>query len=181
MVNSSANTVASGNSVRLTAHRYCPAKWQQLRIKCRPARRRVMAPNSAGWVAPNASNIASPPKLRIARISMMCRRTESTRTDTAMAENDTRAPTIHRTARARSRRCTLFGVRLAFRAGSFEGGVPGCGVVGGDDVGEALQRHLEAARVGDLRHEADVGDGHVLAELIGARPDQGLDRLEAYR
>src|SRR5579859_2235461 len=105
---------------------------------------------SAGRAAPRTSRIASPQPLRIARISMMRSDPDSARIDTAMAENDSSAPVIHRTTPTTSGRRTLLGVRLAFRAGGLEGRKLAGGCIDRDDFGEAIERHLEAAGVGDL-------------------------------
>src|SRR5215475_13690165 len=157
MVNSRAKTVASGSSVMPMAHRNCEPKWMMLRVTCNARRRAESARMCAGLSAPSAKRIANPAPLRIASISMMRSVPASARIDTAMAENDNSAPVIHRTTRTRSRRCTLFGVRLAFRARRLEGGQEVCGRIDRDDGGEPLDRDLEAAGIGDLRHDADVG------------------------
>src|SRR3979411_1419930 len=105
-----------------------------LRIACSGRRRGDSARISAGFRAPSTSRITSPQPLRIARISMMRSVGDSARIDTAMAENDSRPPTIHRTTPTRSVRLTLFGVRLAFRAGGVEGGKLVRGRIDRDDV-----------------------------------------------
>src|SRR5882762_3326567 len=156
MVNSRANTVASGSSVMPMAHRNCEPKWMVLRVTCNARRRAESARMCAGLNAPTASRIANPPPLRIASISMMRSVPESARIDTAMAENDNSAPVIHRTTRTRSRRSTLFGIRLKVRARGVERGKLGGCRVDGDDAGKAIKRHVEAPGVGDLGHDADI-------------------------
>src|SRR5262252_1634734 len=179
MVNSSANTVASGSSVTPVAHRNCAPKWIALRMKCNTRRRVVRARMSAGFNAPNTSSKARPPPLRMASISSMCSFADSIRIDTAIAENDSSAPVIHKTTRTRSRCCTLLGVRLKVRARGVERGKLGCRSIDRGDAGKALERHLEASGVGNLRHDADVRERHVSPERIGSGPDQLLDRFEA--
>src|SRR5580692_1021185 len=125
-----------------------------LRMACNISRRAVSARISAGLNAPSATRIANPQPLRIARISMMRSDPDSARIDTAMAENDSSAPVIHRTTPTRSGRRTLLGVRLAFRAGGVEGGKLVRGRIDRHDAWEPVERHLEAAGVGDLRHDA---------------------------
>src|SRR3984893_3593317 len=149
-----------------------------LRTRCSPRRRAESARMNAGRKAPSANRIANPQPLRIANISMMRRVPDNARTDTAMAENDSRAPVIHRTTRTRSRWRTLLGVRLAFRTGGVEGGKLVQGGVDRHDVGEPVERHLEAVGIGNLRHDEDVRESDVAAERIGAGLDQCFDRLE---
>src|SRR5215475_8929009 len=179
MVNSRAKTVASGSSVMAVAHRNCAPKWMVLRVTCSARRRAESARMCAGLNAASASRIASPPPLRIASISMMRSVPANARIDTAMAENDNSAPVIHRTTRTRSRRCTLFGVRLKVGAGCRERGeLRGCRV-DRNNAGKAIKRDVEAPGVGDLRHDADIRDRHMAPERVGRRPYQLLDRFEA--
>ena len=74
IVNSSANTVASGSSVTLSAQRYCAPKWLVLRATCRPMRESVTPCRRAGRARPAASTMASPQAERIVRISKMLER-----------------------------------------------------------------------------------------------------------
>src|SRR5215470_5906285 len=148
------------------AHRNCAPKWMVLRVRCNARRRAESARMCAGLNAPSASRIANPPPLRMARISMIRNVPESARIDTAMAENDNSAPVIHRTTRTRSRCRTLFGVRLKVRARGVERGEPGGCCVYGDNAGKSIKRHVEAPGVGDLRHDADIGERHVAPERI---------------
>src|SRR5258707_12375660 len=179
MVNSRANTVASGSSVMPMANRNCEPKWMVLRVTCNATRRAETARMCAGLSAPSASRIANPPPLRIASISMMRSVPASARIDTAMAENDNSAPVIHRTTRMRSRPPALFGIRLKVRARGVERGKLGGCRVDGDDARKAIKRHLEAPGIGDLGHDADVRDRHVAPERIGRGLYQRLDRFEA--
>src|SRR5262249_36968526 len=179
MVNSRAKTVASGSSVMPMAHRNCAPKWMGLRVTCSARRRAESARRCAGLNTPSASRIANPPPLRIASISMMRSVPANARIDTAMAENDNSAPVIHRTTRTRSRRRTLFGVRLKVGAGCDERGeLRGC-PVDRTNAGKAIERNVEAPGVGDLGHDADIGDRHVGSERVGRGPYQLLDRFEA--
>src|SRR5262249_58272233 len=111
----------------------------------------------AGLNAPSASRIASPPPLRIASISMMRSVPANARIDTAMAENDNSAPVIHRTTRTRSRRRTLFGVRLKVGAGCDERGeLRGC-PVDRNKAGQAIERDGEAPGGCDLGPGVAIG------------------------
>src|SRR5262245_27183742 len=125
-----------------------------LRARCSGRRRTETVRTSAGLKTPSASRINSPPALRMASISMTFSEPDSARTDTAMAENDRSAPVIHSTARRRSDRRALLGIRLALGARGVEGGQHGGGGVGRGDGRKAVERHFEAPRVEDLRHDA---------------------------
>ena len=48
--------------------------------------------------------------------------------------------------------------------------------VGGDDFRETVERNLEPPRIGHLRHQADVGHGHMRATCVRGRRDHRLDR-----
>ena len=99
LVNSSANTVASGRSVMLNAQAYCAAKCTLLRSACIPMRRGRSEARSACRTQASAKRIVSPAALRIARISNTLNVRASARIDTAMTENDSSTPLIHSTTR----------------------------------------------------------------------------------
>ena len=67
------------------------------------------------------------------------------------------------------RRAASFRVRLVFRPRLVEGGKLAAGGVDRDDLRKALERHLQTPRIGDLRHQANIGERHVGAEGIGRR------------
>ena len=71
----------------------------------------------------------------------------------------------------------LFRVGLVLRARLVERGKRKAGGVHRDHPGEAVERNLEPSRVGDLRHEADVGERDARAERVG--PGLKL-RLEGF-
>ena len=50
--------------------------------------------------------------------------------------------------------------------------------IDGDDFRKAIERNLQASRVGDLRHQTNVGDGDGATEGIGTRTDHGFERIE---
>src|SRR5262249_46926901 len=132
---------------------------------------------------------------RTERISMTVSLPPSMRTDTASPENASRAPVIQRTTRAscegatgdcfpafRSKRSddeASLRVRLILRPRLVEGGKLQTGSVDGDDLGETIERHLEARRVVDLRHQADVGKRDLAAERVGTGLQQRFQCLEA--
>ncbi len=97
IVNSSANTVASGSSSRLQAHRYWDPKWTVLRSRCRPMRCVLTVCRSSGRTAMTASMIASPTEERMVRISTMLNALARPRTAIAITENDSNAPVIQPT------------------------------------------------------------------------------------
>src|ERR1700730_5952590 len=73
----------------------------------------------------------------------------------------------------------LLCVRLVLRTRLVERGQLAQGRIDREDFCKALERDLEAPGIVDLRDEADIGEGHVRAERIGAGLDARLDRLEA--
>jgi hypothetical protein len=97
MVNSIAKTVASGSIPIAYTHAYWPPKWNTLRTKCTPIRRVRSAriPNQGK----TASMMTSETRLRRKRISKVPRVRSSSRTATAMSENESNAPPIHRAPR----------------------------------------------------------------------------------
>ncbi len=97
MVNSSANTVASGNSSTLHAQRYCEPKWMLLRNRCRPKRLVLTACRSSGRTAMIASTIRIPTAARIVSISTTLNDPDSPRIAIAMTENDSSVPVIQAT------------------------------------------------------------------------------------
>src|SRR5215470_13376362 len=183
VVNSSANTVASGSSSRLIAHRYCPPRCTVLRKMCSGICRLKIVARRSARAAARASMTIRPRPARTARISMTLSVPARKRIDTAIAENDSSAPVIHRTTRTIfpwvTRDCSLR-VRLIFRPRLVEGGKLVAGRVGRDDLGETIERHLQAPRIVDLRHQADICERDVLAEGVGPRPDQDLERFEPF-
>ena len=123
---------------------------------------------------------------------------------TAIAEKDTSAPVIQRTTRTRGASVTsgqsgagsgeaaadratrigegasrALGVRLIFRPRLVERRKLGAGGIGRDDLRIAVERHLQAARVVDLRHQADVRQRDLAAARIGRGRDHLFDGLEA--
>src|SRR6185295_15040218 len=144
-----------------------------LRNRCSTGWRLRTAERRSGQMASIASMTKKPTPERMARISSTVRLVASARIATAISENDSSAPVIHRMTRMRlvvatagglgeveftgrdslGRRRMSLRVRLIFRPRSVEGGKLEAGGVDGDDLGELVQRHLEAARVGDLRHQ----------------------------
>src|SRR5689334_22045326 len=157
----------------------------------------MVARRSARSVA-SAAMISNPRPERTARISMTLSRPASTRTETAMAENASRAPVIQRTTRASGGRVTIgfravslsgktsagraslpsLRVRLVLRPRLVEGRELVAGGVGRDDLWELVERHLQASGVRDLRHQAHVGQRDLAAVRVGSRPEQLFQRLE---
>src|SRR5712675_1811617 len=72
-------------------------------------------------------------------------------------------------------------IRLVFRPRLVEGGEPETGRLDREDLGEPIERNIEAARIVDLWHEADVGETGMRTERVGARAEQRFDRLESDR
>ena len=204
IVNSSANTVASGSSSRLDAHRYCAPKWMLLRsdVQARGGGALIVVPQLRAQRHERADDQQARRPRAPTRISMMLSVADSSRIDTAIAENDSSVPVIQRTTRAMGGMTTW--VRPRFQAaregagrgrsiagrhrhsasGWFSGrafskaGKLGAGGVDGDDLGKGIERHLQAARIGDLRHQADVGERDVGAEGVGSGPQHRLERVE---
>src|SRR5262245_57572339 len=116
-----------------------------------------------------------PRPARKARISITPSVAARLRTETAIAENDSSAPVIQRTTRTMFLGATrqavgrqrlgwiraapdLLRVGLVFRSRLFERRKLRAGCIDGDDLGKAIERHLQAARVVDLRHQANIGE-----------------------
>src|SRR6266849_2583369 len=143
-----------------------------------------MVARSSGRSAANAAMTARPRPERTARISMTLSVPASSRTDTAIAENDSNAPVIQRTTRTscgsatRDRSGPSLRVRLVLRPRLVEGRELAAGGVGRDDLRKSIKRHLQAARVVDLRHQADVGQRDLAAEAVWRRLDHRLQGLE---
>ncbi len=79
----------------------------------------------------------------------------------------------------RARQVELFRVGLIFRPRPIEGRQLETGSVDAEDLRELVERHLEAARIGNLRHQSDIGERDGVAIRIGAGRDQRLDGFEA--
>src|SRR6516165_12609347 len=141
-----------------------------------------------------------PKPARSARISITPSVAARARTETAIAENDSNAPLIQSTTRTmfcgrcffpRRRRSgldqgrraltciTSFGVGLVLRPGLLEGSEFRARRIDRDDFGKSIEWHLQAPRVVDLRHQADVGEGDLAAEGIGRRAEHRFQWLEA--
>src|ERR1043166_812591 len=205
IMNSIANTVASGSTITALAQHRLAAKCVPLRTKCTNGRRSTRWANSVGCGSMTARSSASPPMLRTINSSNRLRTPPSWRTEIAISENDNSVPVIQTMTAGRLERFgapasggsgspsapastgvttflqTLFGVWLVFRPRLVEGGkLEARGVDRGD---LRILRHvdLEAPRIEHLRHEAEVRDGDVRAERVRARLDQRLDRVEALQ
>jgi hypothetical protein len=61
----------------------------------------------------------------------------------AMAENDSNAPVIHSTARARSGRCALLGNGFALTTDGVKSAESKCRRMGGHNGRKAIERHME--------------------------------------
>ena len=97
IVNSIAKTVASGSIAIAYTQAYWPPKCSTLRTTCRPKRRVRTAPTPKR--GSTASTRANETRLRRNRISKLPMVRSSSRTATAMRENDSSAPHIHRAPR----------------------------------------------------------------------------------
>src|SRR5262249_45145349 len=152
-----------------------------------------MVARSSARAAARLAMTMRPTPARSARISITLTVPASTRTESAIAENDSSAPVIQRTTRKRfclaTRRVRArllrkgggrsLRVRLVLRPRPLEGGELSAGCIDRDDVGKALQRHLQPSRIVDLRHEADIGERDRAAQGVRAGPHHGLQRGEA--
>src|SRR5712672_2651483 len=103
IVNSSANTVASGSKRRLDAQRYWEVKWIELRKRCKPRRRSPRVRPSSGRKPHTQPMIARPIAARDVSISMMVSAPARLRIEIAITQNDSSVPVIQRTTRVRSR------------------------------------------------------------------------------
>ena len=92
-----AKTVASGMSVRLKAHPSVLAKWSTLRTRCSFMRLGFKPGRNSGLASASIRRMRTPAALRIDRISNTENVTDSSRTATAVAEKEKRAPVIQRT------------------------------------------------------------------------------------
>src|SRR2546429_6526159 len=139
--------------------------------------------------------ITKPKPERSARISMTLSVAANSRMDTAIAENESNAPVIHRTTRMRWLEVTLepslersiargsdrrasLRVGLILRPRPFEGRKPQAGRIDSDELGKLIQRHFQTPCVVDLWHQANIGERHCAAERIGARTHHRLQCLE---
>ena len=107
VINSSAKTVANGNSVNAVAQQYCAPKWITLRSKFSGIRRGRTSGRRSARVPKSVSIINRPTPLRMLRISKMFSLPASMRIDTAIAENERSVPVIQKTTRVRLLICTL--------------------------------------------------------------------------
>src|SRR5262245_53817064 len=69
-----------------------------------------------------------------------------------------------------------FGVRLIFGPCCVEGGKFQTGSIDRNDLREFVEWYLEAPRVGDLRHQADVSDGDAGSAGVRSRTDHLFQR-----
>ena len=69
-------------------------------------------------------------------------------------------------------------IGLVGRCGILKGLVRGAGRIHRDDLWIGIELDVEASRIGDLRHEIDVGQSDPRAEVIGAGADQGFDGIK---
>src|SRR5207237_9984702 len=99
--------VASGNSNRLVAHTYCDPRLTRLRKTCSGNCRVKSVERRSARAAVKAAMITKPKPERTARISMTLSVAANSRIDTAIAENESNAPVIHRTTRMRWLEVTL--------------------------------------------------------------------------
>ena len=106
-MNSSANTVAKGNSVNAVAQQYWAPKWIKLRSKFSGIRLGRTSGRRSARAVKSVSTINRPVPLRILRISKMFSLAASIRMDTAIAENESSVPVIQKTTRVRLVICTL--------------------------------------------------------------------------
>src|SRR5436190_5919841 len=98
MVNSIAKTVARGSIAIAYTHAYWPPRCSTLRNTCSPSRRvRSLLKPRRGRTA---STMRSETRLRRARISKLPMEWSSSRTETAMSENEISAPPIHKAPRS---------------------------------------------------------------------------------
>src|SRR3954452_23765451 len=71
-------------------------------------------------------------------------------------------------------------VELVLRPRLLEGRQLRARGIDGDDLGKPLERYLQTARVVDLRHETEVGEGDLAAEGVRRGLHQRLQRIEAF-
>src|SRR4029077_11275574 len=76
---------------------------------------------------------------------------------------------------------TSFGVGLVLRPGLLKGGELRARRIDRDDFGKAIERHLQTPRVGDLWHQADVGERDLAAAGIRRREEHRFQWLEAIK
>ena len=98
MVNSIAKTVTSGSMPIAYTHAYWPPKCITLRTVCRPNHRvRSARSPKTGRSAPMMTSETTLRRNNISKLPMV---RSNSRTATAMAENDSTAPPIHRAPRS---------------------------------------------------------------------------------
>src|ERR1043166_1143582 len=100
IVNSRANTVASGSRATETVHPICEAKCKVLRSACRRRRRSERSYRSEGRAANSASMTATPNALRTPFISNALNTPARARTESATVVNERSVPLIHRASQA---------------------------------------------------------------------------------
>ena len=94
MVNSSAKTVANGNSVIASAQQICEPKWMTPRVPCSAIRCHRSPASSSRLTAANARRISRLPVQRTDIISNTLRLRASARTEIAPAMNANTLPLI---------------------------------------------------------------------------------------
>jgi len=93
-MNSSANTVANGNTAIPTVQQICEPKCATLRPNCSRMWRHRMLRSKAGEASPIANRMMSPPALRIVIVSNAFRLCESARADSAAMMKAVSVPLI---------------------------------------------------------------------------------------
>src|SRR6266849_2373333 len=143
MVNSIAKTVARGSIAIAYTHAYWPPKCSTLRNTCKPNRRVRSLPRPKR--GRTASTRRSETRLRRARISKLPMVRSSSRTEIAMSENESRAPTIHNAPR----RATGIPDNSTARRE----------VAALEQARGAVAEHEPPERRSDIE-DRDIGDGH---------------------
>src|SRR5262249_14350119 len=160
----------------------------------------MVARRSARTAAKMAMTVRPRPA-RSARISMTPSVAARTRTETAIAENASNAQLIQRTTRTMFLDATRgsfrgvgaqewigggpltcitsCGVGLVLRPRLLEGGKFRACRIDRNDFGKSIERHLQTARVVNLRRQADVSERDPAAAGIGLRVDHGFHRGKA--
>src|ERR1700682_5046313 len=72
-----------------------------------------------------------------------------------------------------------FRIRLVLGPSLLEGGELYAGRIDGDDLGIGVERHLQASRIGDLRHQTYIRERDLGAMSVRPSPEHRLERVEA--